>query len=283
MNNIKSLNNAIPLNLDEFSETWKFSLNGKIAYFKPFDVKELIAEEVARVLDINTVHFNIGSYNNKATLYSYQFYDEKKEKYHHGFQLIKGHAADINEYNALSDEEEVTPKNLNNLTDIWGTLEYIFGSEYPEDIPKIMNDLVKMFCFDILLSVCDRNAYNWGIIESEEGIRLSPLFDNESMLQAEYYSLTDEDNLNENLNVLQNFLNTSDSYFTSIFYEMYEKLTPEVFVSIMNKMELERNLRIVKNKGKFSNRFFKYDLHKKYERHSSNIGKIIHKQQERKL
>lgn len=71
----------------------------------------------------------------------------------------------------------------NNLTDIWSLLDNycnLKGYKYKEDT-NIMNELIKMFFYDILVNQGDRHIKgNWGIVLNKETheIRLAPIYDN---------------------------------------------------------------------------------------------------------
>lgn len=65
-------------------------------------------------------------------------------------------------------------------------------------VENLMSQLVDIFIYDIFMGQSDRHSYNWGIIESENGIEVQSLYDNERMFgkEIEFFSLVGE-NLDE--------------------------------------------------------------------------------------
>lgn len=236
---MKDISNAVQIKEREFQ------LNGHSIYLKRSkDCREFVAEEIARFLGVNVIHYEVGVYNGNLVTFSESFYNED-ETYISGTHILSEYLI------GLTDRDYLTIMHLNNLPDIFRALESLFGYKYNNDIQNINYDLVKMFCFDMLLRNYDRATPNWGIILGKDGIRLAPLFDNEAILIGLKFSISmGMDRENNDLlfaDLLEKFFATADSTFKDIFLDMYDKLTPEVLNSIFEKVEKDRNITIDEN------------------------------------
>lgn len=236
---MKDISNAVHIKENEFQ------LNGHSIYLKRSkDCREIVAEEIAKFLDVNVIHYEVGVCDGSLVTFSESFYNED-ETYISGFHILSQYLM------GLTGRDYLSIMHLNNLPDIFRALESLFGYKYNDDIQKINCDLVKMFCFDVLLRNYDRETPNWGIVLGKDGIRLAPLFDNESILTgSKFYISMGMDRENNDLlfaDLLEKFFATSDSTLKDIFLNMYDKLTPAVLNSIFEKVEKDRNITIDEN------------------------------------
>lgn len=236
---MKDISNAIHIKESEFQ------LNGHSIYLKRSkDCKEFVAEEIAKFLDVNVVHYEVGVLNGRLVTFSESFYNED-ETFISGTRILSEYLT------GLTDRNYLTIRHLNNLPDIFKALESLFGYKYNNDVQKIKNDIVKMFCFDILLRNYDRETPNWGIVLGSDGIRLAPMFDNEVSLTGSKLTISmGMDRENNDLlfaDLLEKFFATSDSALKDIFINMYDKLTPAKLNSIFEKVEKDRNITIDEN------------------------------------
>lgn len=236
---MKDISNAVHIKESQFQ------LNGHGIYLKRSkDCREFVAEEIAKFLDVNVLHYEVGVLNGNLVTFSESFYNED-EIYISGSHILSEYLL------GLPDRIYLTIKHLNNLPDIFRALESVFGYKFNNDIQKINYDLVKMFCFDVLLINYDREALNWGIILGKDGIRLAPLFDNEAILTGSKLAISmgmDSEN-NDILftDLLEKFFAKSDLTLKDIFLNMYDKLTPAILNSIFEKVEKDRNITIDEN------------------------------------
>jgi len=242
----------------------------KIIYIKgAANYMSLIGAKLAKFLDIDTVSFQRGIYQGKQVIFSEQYYNKDTEKRITGGKLLR----EYHEYIEPNHPDAVSPideEYFNNLTDIWGALEFKYGLKYEKDIPEVMMNFVKAFCFDILTGNSDRNQSNWEIIVSEEKISMAPSYDFDDVFDFISYYLSPEHTEEEEMNyLLENFLNTSAPEFANIFYEMYDKLTVKELIKIINDVEVEHELEL--------NQKFKDQIIKEYTNHRLEIEKIINK------
>lgn len=87
-------------------------------------------------------------------------------------------------YNVNNLKKEDAVNKLNNLEDIWPILDRYFMNYPNKDqiVSKIMDNLVKIYFFDIITLQGDRHIWNFGIIIDEKGnVRTAPIFDNSNM------------------------------------------------------------------------------------------------------
>lgn len=143
--------------------------------------------------------------------------------------------------------------NSNSLYDIWIFLE----KKYPKECPKLVNDLVKVFIFDIFMINSDRNLGNIGILE-EENVPKLYILDNEfifgdyevDLLAKLYYDEHLKNyfyhdikglplNIERNLENLEYFLATSTDEYCHLVVDFYNKLTPEYIAAVFLKYENE--------------------------------------------
>ena len=282
---IINLDNAI--SLDENNSRLLFE--GDIIYLKWIATsEELVAEEVAKFLNIETLHFERGIYKGKEVIFSRRFFnyeedfipgDDILEEYH---SYLKTHLSKDND-----NKEKIAMNYLNNLTDIWGALELKFGLRegFEKDIETIMEKLVKIFCFDLLMGNYDRGANNWGVIVGNQGVRLAPMFDNAFSLTFSTYDISPEYTERTDLNhYLERFFQTSSSEFVEIFYEMYDKLTLDKLLEIIDLVERERGINFELDSEKYEEFFeepfigeSKPKLIDDYNKHRDRIAQIINK------
>lgn len=82
--------------------------------------------------------------------------------------------------------------NLNNLEQIWNILSLYFEEKYgtkkDKCVKDVMDYLVKLFMFDVLSIQADRHVSSWGYIESLNGMRTLPIYDNSASFGLELES-----------------------------------------------------------------------------------------------
>ena len=256
MSSFVDLSRAVKID-KENKKSRSYRLDGRTVFIKDYSFEELICEEIAKFSGVETVHYKIGMYNGEKVLYSECFYNEG-ETFIPGSHILSEYCEHLSE---LNPGEYIGYYSSNNLTVIWEALRHKFGKEHVKDIEKIMNALVKMFCFDLLINMSDRHDDNWGVIVSPDNIRLAPAFDNEThFLWDKNLLRLDSNNLDTNTEMLDKFLGISSSEFCNVFYEMFDKLTVEmVDTIIMVKIISERGIPFdEKTIIKFSKDYRKY-------------------------
>ncbi len=230
---------------------WILSSNNhnKLALYKENNYQsgsyaELIAEEIANILEFPCAHYDLATFNSQSGVISYNF--DKKNKYLSGFDIIadfyeknlendmeKSELYGINYYNDTIDD--VSDK-LNNLEDIWFILdESLKGHpDKPYIVSNIVNGLVNKLIFDVLTVNIDGHSENWGII----GTKASPLFDNSHILNlhrdiSEKKSnlqdkplafVVDNSTIKKTLEVLEHFLKISSSEYKDMVIDKVNKL-----------------------------------------------------------
>lgn len=131
---------------------------------------------------------------------------------------------------------------------------HYFHRFFPRYEEKLINELVRVYLMDIIISNPDRNQGNWGILE-EQGIPSIVIFDNELIMRGEetkissYYMEKDNRNYMKKPNYsthppledLDNFLKESSEEYIIMFRKMLDKLTPDIFKSLLLSIESEYN------------------------------------------
>lgn len=212
------------------------------------EYSEIIAEKICKMLGINCAHYETLIINNEIYYFSKHLNTIGK--------FIPGDELGIRQ---------------NNLYDIWATLEEYFGNA-----SLAMEDLVKIYLFDILFINSDRDNRNFGLVRIGNETRLYA-YDNEFIfddndkvsLSAKYEKYDEVKNphvwkvenyeehiLKENMLELEYFLNESEDKYSEILRNMLRAITPEVFLNILQEVELEVS-------GVINNKEIWYDLYSK--------------------
>lgn len=135
----------------------------------------------------------------------------------------------------------------NSIYSIWAYLEANFP---PEKSKKMMNEIIRMYIFDILFLNNDRDLKNWGILTQTNGNLNIVIFDNELIFYentsfpgisltaslTEFYPSVYDD--------FRIFLKESSSEFTSLFKYYFDLITPEFFKGLIEQIERRDNIQI---------------------------------------
>lgn len=134
------------------------------------NISEKIASEIARVIGLPAAKVDLAIWENtRIGMISYKV-NGKSENLIEGLTYISNIYPEYNK-DKLIDEE----------TGKYYSLEMILNSVNGF---KLIKDLLKIFIFDFIIGNTDRHHSNWGVIQNEEGVRISPVYDNASSLCA---------------------------------------------------------------------------------------------------
>lgn len=217
------------------SESGRIVIDGITYIYKAhvtgIEYSEIIAEKICNMLGINCAHYETLIINNEIYYFSKHLNTIGK--------FIPGDELGISQ---------------NNLYDIWATLEEYFGNA-----SLAMEDLVKIYLFDILFINSDRDNRNFGLVRINDETRLYA-YDNEFIFDdndnvslsakhenydelKEYHEWNvnsyEEHILKENMLELEYFLSESEDKYSAILENMLSMITPEVFLNILQEVELE--------------------------------------------
>ena len=120
------------------------------------------------------------------------------------------------------------------------------NEKYEEIVKKLMDQLVEIFCFDLLTINNDRNPNNLIIAESKDltNISFAPIFDNSLSLN---YSKTSRMGVEidwqeyDHFTLLDKFLNSSSIEYLDKFKIMYEKFDISLLKSAIIATEQQIN------------------------------------------
>lgn len=203
------------------------------AHVSGMEYSEIIAEKVCRILGINCAHYESLVIGNDIYYFSKHLNTIGK--------FIPGDDLGIRQ---------------NTLYDVWAVLEEYFG-----DASLAMEDLVKIYLFDILFINSDRDNRNFGLVRVGNETRIYA-YDNEFIfddcdkvsLSAKYerhdelrnphewnVENYEEHVLKENMLELEYFLSESEDKYSEILENMLNIITPEMFLKIIQEVELEVN------------------------------------------
>lgn len=197
---------------------------------------ELIAEEIAKCLGLPTVHYDLASTEYDIGVISESFYQKGDNCIY-----LKDILTDC-----YKEEKSVEPRN--NLEDIWYALDQRYKDKML--VAKLMSQLISIFIFDILIGNIDRHSLNLIIIENQEGVNFSKVFDNERMLdhlsiidcgyalgidKDDYFEKRSE--FKEKENFVQKFINTGSGIYKKLLQENLEIINEENIERILQKVE----------------------------------------------
>lgn len=225
----------------------------KIALFKEQNsiymcYSELFSEEIAKLLNFETAHYDLATLNGHEGVISYNFLKDK-ENYLSGFDLICDYYEEkifmneeiANMYNINLDTDTIDEAfdKLNNLDSIWSIVEERYKNNHNKRqiVFNIMDKIVDKLMFDILTVNIDDHSDNWALVNN----RLAPLFDNERIINMhnknknegevkkglkdkELLLTVDERGITKPLEVLKYFLNISSSEYRDRFESKLNKL-----------------------------------------------------------
>ena len=133
-----------------------------------------------------------------------------------------------------------------------------FRKKYPKECPRLVNDLEKVFIYDIFMINGDRNLGNIGILEDADGPKLyildnefifskypvdllAKLYYDEHLKNYFYHNIKDIPfNIERILESLEYFLATSSIEYNYLVEDFYNKLTPEYIEYVFLKYEDKR-------------------------------------------
>ena len=222
--------------IDEYSNG-EININGIKYYFKliPSLSKgiELVVENLAKLVDIKSAHYEMVTINGL----SYYLCEDVAGK----DEFFTAYDLGFFEYG---------------LYDIWHELEL----RYPDKSEFLMQEIVKIYIFDILLLNNDRNYGNYGFKFVNGKIEDVYIYDNGDVFSNDQETLTSKfefgdqlnskvnldfkEGLKENIEDLDYFLQTSSSEYYDLFKRMYDKLTPEVIKGELDKIEINYQSKI---------------------------------------
>ena len=153
---------------------------------------EVIADEIAKTLEIDSANYTLGLFNNEDGVITESFIKEN-ERLILGVEIMSevlnkyglNNIDFLKKYGIDNLGVKDAHNKLNNLEDIWSILDlYFIDNENKQELVKMtMDGLIKLLLFDMLTLQGDRHIRNWGIIanEKEETYRFFPLFDNSNI------------------------------------------------------------------------------------------------------
>lgn len=222
-----------------FGTDFSYKHNGKMYYYKKAKnlekiYNEIIAEKLAKKLNIPCCHYIMSFHNNDVGISSEMFDKENYVSMEDFLESVYG-------------KRKIDSSN--NLEAIWFALESRFDEE---TVKRVMDDIVKMFMFDILIGNIDRHTKNYGLIIKDGRVELSKIFDNEEMLSddsiydgdysilvgpEDYISI--ENFYQDPVNIFHKFFNVSASDYKDRFLQMLPVISEESLEDIFKEMESE--------------------------------------------
>lgn len=243
---IKEGNNGVDywINIDGTEYYFKLTENPYI---------ELICYEIAKFLGINAAFYDLAIFKGVKGVIS-KSYCRDGCNYVSGNQILKDYLRKKNNIQYLKQmglkEKNVylniyLPRDINNLEVIWQAIEERYADlKIDIDINKIMNDIILLFIFNILTCQNDGMPQNWELEESENGVSLVPVFDNEFCLKLNDFGVAScklttnfNDNYQNNYLIIEEFLKISSIEYINLFLEKFNMLTIDVFLDLINIVE----------------------------------------------
>lgn len=213
---------------EDEKERYKLNIYGVDYYYKyltpEFLYNELIAEELAKKLNIPVAHYDIGILNGRPVSLSESFIKDG--------------------YTYLPISMIIDNRRNNNLELVWDCLMKKYDDF--DLVAKLMDQLVNVFLFDVVSANSDRHFHNYGILYKDDDINITPLFDNERILdvsrciEEQRYNLGvdfDSDMFTSPKNSLNKFLFYSDRRYTERLKSMLWAISSDSVEDILTKVE----------------------------------------------
>ena len=207
-------------------DSFSFNYNNERYFFKKIksidqSYNELIGYELAKDFGLDAIEYDLGSYYGFIGFIS-KDYSRKEYRYLESY---------INSYYGSYSKR-------NNIHDVSIMFHDIFSEL---DANNIMNDLYKLLMFDIIIANSDRHDRN--IIIDSSTLRLGPVFDNEMLLNRDYYfsfSVTGKDD-----NTISEFLSILNPQELEFFVNKLEIINRDNLIKVFNRIEKKIGTSIV--------------------------------------
>ena len=245
---------------EEKGHYWVY-IDGVEYYYKPtffssgLFCSELIAYYGAKLLGLDACFYDLAILNGKEGYISKSLRNDNA-KFVLGEEILGDYLVKsmnfikdmgIDEFDAIIIEDECDIEKLgcfcadyvNNLEIIWQALEYRYGNKIK--IEEVMHQFVLMYLFTIIFKDVDKHPGNWGVIETDDGIKLAPLFDSELIFYSEFsdinFFVNFKDFNGSVISSLKVFLEVSASEYFELFVEMFEKVVSnfELILELVEK------------------------------------------------
>lgn len=133
---------------------------------------ELFASEIGKQCGFNVAEYDLAFYQGQYGVVTKSFLKNN--------ELIISGESIIKFYKTITLENNMTDEigNYNSIENILMAMGLFCGLNNCIDV---LDDLVKMWCFDGLLMESDRNETNWSIIQNGNQYRLAPIYDCSTM------------------------------------------------------------------------------------------------------
>lgn len=262
------------------SHKW-LTIDGERYYFKytnsPYS--EMIAYEIAKLLDIEAIEYDLAIYDGYAGVIS-KDYRQNDCKYIPGYMICLEYfmknldtmkQMGLEKVTICDEYNEPYTFESNNLENIWQALEFKY-KDYPrEEVLKVMYKIVEQFIFTLLTASPDKGSQNWDVIEKAHSLDLVPLYDNEGIYEFSNVSMGMsvgfEDNNFDVKKVIEKFLKISSSEYIEMFLDKYYKL---------KEFGMENILKIIEEKTEYEI-LFKDSYINEFNNHMKLIEGILNK------
>lgn len=242
--------------------------------------RELIAYEFAQYLGIPSIYYELCLIPNKIGELDLGVISKDYRKDKFIYVLAQDIIKDYNHVFLKQEWYENKRKNnyaYHNIENIYSSLKYRYhfmenGNEISN---KILKEIIKnLFLFDIFTQNADRHFNNWQVEENLETneIKLNSNYDNEDIFLKNYnipqlgYSITNK-NSGDWYDVLREFLTSTNNEYLPLVEEMFNKLTPENLITLIELTERKHQILIPLETKK--------DIVEKYNNHYQQLKFIL--------
>lgn len=284
---------------DKDKEQYWIYIDGEEYYFKPasseeYAYNELIAYHAAQILGIECCYYDLASLCGKKGVISKSLRKEDIKlvpgeiilgdylvsSTQSGTEtktaidvmldlgLDKQTANSLKKYCFSSKTKYGGADDINTLEILYIALKERYGNKI--NIDEVMNQIIKMFIFDILFNGEDRHSGNYIFIESKTNIKLAALFDNAYIFRTPFGAMS--------LSVGFRDQNASCNKSLMTFFETYPSTGFEMFLKMFDTLLTNFSEVITATENQLGEELpkdYKYGLLGKFSRHIDILKKVI--------
>ncbi len=199
-------------------------------------VSECIAYDLAKLLEIPCARFEIGIYQGREGSMSYNIVDRANMILIEGIYCIsyRYHSFDVDQLMDAETGERYSIEMVKKVLEPLG----------------LFDDFLPILIFDFLIGNTDRHQSNWALIPGEQGLEISPLYDNSSSLCAYVKEEKIDQYLGKDLRMWRSLVDTKSRSLIRIMATDKRQPTHLEVLKHLKENYYDQTIEIVKKTGR---------------------------------